>query len=237
MFLKEMDLGSVSQEDFEKLSGEWLTIHRKTLKPRTTNRRMTSLRAFAKWAGWGVLLDDYSAPNPGPSVPHPLPEGIAGVRRMIRAAATDQQRALVVLCGMLGLRVAEALSIKGSDFDVETQTANVVGKGDKTRIIPVSIEAMEYLLMPVAKALFADDTVLLFDDRTARRTITRLGIKAGLMRRVASHDLRATFATEAYHRTKDIRMVQILLGHTSSHTTETYVAVTMDQMRAGVNSL
>lgn len=237
MFLLDQGAVEIPMEIYESLAMSWLTKYRKILKPRTTNRRLTSLRSYARWARWNMLLDDYSPPNPGPSIPHPLPEGMSGVRRMIQAAAEERHRTLIVLCGLLGLRVSEALSVVGTDFNVGEQKVTVRGKGDKTRTIPVSNEALNHLVTPIMRSLVSGESIVPLDDRLARRYITRIGIEAGLMRRVASHDLRSTFATELYERTKDQRLVQIILGHASGKTTEGYIAVQMNQLKAGVEKL
>lgn len=187
------------------------------------------------WAGWQARFEDYSAPTPLPAKPHPLPEGIEGVKRMILIAEDPRHASLVALCGLMGLRVAEALTVKPSNFNTERMTLVIRGKGDKEREIPVSHQAWEILQGRVLRAFIAgDEPIVNMCDRTARSTITGLGVKAGICRRVSSHDLRATFGTEVYNNTKDLRLVQILLGHASSRQTEGYVGVSDSALRAGV---
>lgn len=235
MMLEELKEPEISMEEFEDTAMEWLQEHRRTIAPKTTSRRLTSLRAFARWAGWGNLLDEYSAPTPARGMPHPLPEGIDGVKRLIEAARQENQIALVALCGLCGLRVAEALSVRPSHFNHDTRTLSVRGKGDKTRIVPVSELAWHYLAAPVTRAfLDSDRQVVGLKDRFARRVITDLGVRAGLQRHISSHDLRATFATAVYDKTLDLRVTQELLGHSSSQTTELYTGVTMSKMRGAV---
>lgn len=150
------------------------------------------------------------------------------------AEATQTEKALVALCGLCGTRVAEAVSVMPDDVDFETNTLAIHGKGDKLRHVPIS-EAAAVLLRPaVESAREAGTNVVRVRDRAARSMITRLGEKAGLPRRIASHDLRATFATEVYNKTKDLRLVQELMGHASITTTEIYTAVAIKEMREGV---
>lgn len=156
---------------------------------------------------------------------------------MIAQANNEHQRALVAACGLCGMRIAEALSIKASDFNTQTENITVLirGKGDKQRRVPVSNLAWEYLKMPVFRSFCNGDTrVIPMQDRNARAIITRLASKAELVRRVASHDLRATFATAVYDKTLDQRLVQELLGHSSGAQTEIYIGRTVNQLRAGV---
>jgi len=235
MLLLDRGVRAVTMEDFEDVATHWLTSTRRIVALKTTSRRLTSVRAFAKWAGWPAALTEYSAPHAAPTVPHPLPEGMAGVRKMLGYARTPQQRALVALCGFLGLRVGEALAVKPSDFDMTDMELKVLGKGEKYRYVPVSPEAWGALAEPVTMAFLANDGfVVPIADRVARSNITQMGKRAGLKRSVASHDLRATFATAVYDRTKDMRLVQELLGHASVETTQIYVGVQRAKLHSAV---
>jgi site-specific recombinase XerD len=158
---------------------------------------------------------------------------------MIAAARNPKQGSLVALCGLCGLRIAESLSVRPSHFNFTDLTLSVRGKGDVTRIIPVSDEAWEVLFPAVSQAFITGDNppIIDFKDRFARSLITKLGERAGLSRRVASHDLRATFATAVYNATLDQRLVQELLGHASGNTTEIYIEVALKSKKAAVNKI
>lgn len=239
VFLTELEVEEVPMEEFEESGMNWLTANRRKVAAKTTGRRLTSLKAFAKWAGWGSLFEEYSAPTPLKGQPHPLPEGMDGVRRMIEVATKNQHKALVALCGMCGLRVAEALAVRPSHFNHEEKTLTVWGKGDKERTIPVSTEAWGHMQHAVVTAFCqgGDDEIVGLKDRFARRVITTLGYRANLKRSVASHDLRATFATAVYDKTLDQRLVQDLLGHSSGATTEIYINRNDKTRRSGVEDL
>lgn len=154
---------------------------------------------------------------------------------MIRVATTHEQRAMCVLTGLCGLRISEAMDCELSWLDLHEMTLRVRGKGDKTRYVPVSKIAWSILSGRHAEVLLSGGTrYITCEERNARDTITRLAKRASLSRRVASHDLRATFATAVYDRTKDPRVVQELLGHASLTTTQIYIGVTMKAMREAV---
>lgn len=220
--------------EYEESAKNWLNITRKVQAPKTIGRRLTSLRQFARWAGMGEVLVDYKAPTPAPAEPHPLPEGIEGVRRLIELARSESRICLIALCGLMGLRISEARLTRPSDFDLQSKLLLVHGKGDKERIVPISPEAWEYLCGPYLRNLDGDQPLVKMDDRYARRSITALGRKACFQRSISSHDLRATFATAVYDKTHDIVLVQRLLGHASPTTTQVYVGRRMDQMREAV---
>lgn len=228
--------GEVSQEEYEELAQSWLNLYRAKLSPKTTARRLTSLRGFARWAGWGPVLEDYIAPTPGKTIPHPIAEGAEGVRAMIERAKNYEQAAIVALGGFVGCRISESLSLRTYDFDTQTMQVTIRGKGDKTRVVPVSPEAWVNIQSSWVLAHSKSDNKLIsYKDRFARQLVTNLGVRAGLKRKVSSHDLRATFATEALDRTGgNIRVVQELLGHESVETTEIYTGVSMSAMREAV---
>lgn len=235
-FLQDLGESEIELDTLEELAMSWLTLNRRILAPKTTRRRITSLREFAKWAGLPAnFLASYSAPTPGESEPHPLPEGLSGIDRLVYTAKNEKVKALVALCGYMGLRVFEALAVKPSHFSFQSaggMSLKVLGKGSKVRMIPVPSHAWDVLAMPIGRAFAdGDNPVVGLQDRYARRVITELGEKAGLMRRIASHDLRATFATWLYEKTRDIRLVQIALGHASTRTTEMYIGINAAKIR------
>lgn len=238
MMLQDFETKEIPQEEFCQMTMNWLTAHRKHLSPKTTHRRLTSTRAFARWAGWDSDdLRTYRPPRPAPPQAHPIPEGITGVRRLVSVATTDQQRALIALCGLIGCRVGEALTVRPSDFQKKKEgmmLLTIHGKGDRDRVVPVSVEAWSFITPAFLAAWQSDLPLVNMKDRLARRTITDLGAKARLERPIASHDLRATFATEVYKRTLDLLVVKELLGHSSVEQTTTYTHVRLDTMREAV---
>lgn len=235
VLLQEVETASIDLAEMQDTGNNWLTANRKKLMPKTTQRRLTSLRAFCKWAGWGDLFAEYSAPTPARAIAHPLPEGMAGVQRLIAVAKKPEHEALIALCGMVGARIHEALLARPSDFDLQNMTVILHGKGDKDRIVPVSEMAWTILAGPVTRAFLAGDVEIIgLKDRFARRVITNLGVKANLQRPISSHDLRATFATWVFDKTLDRRVVQELLGHANGNTTDVYIGRSQEQMRAAV---
>lgn len=241
VLLTQLETEGISEEDYEECGMNWLTAtRRRDTRPdgvvaKTTVRRLTSLKQFALFAGWqDASFAEYAAPTPLPAKPHPIPEGVNGVKRMIFYARSPQEVALVTLCGLLGLRVGEARGTRPEYFDTTSRVLIVHGKGDKVREVPVGSFAWDQLKLPIVEASYRSTPVCPFEDRAARGLITRLGRVAGISNSVASHDLRATFATEVYDKTRDIVLVQRLLGHSSSKQTELYIGRTLASLRNGV---
>lgn len=192
--------------------------------------------------GWSNFLAAYRPPKPGRPEPHPIPEGIAGVMAMYDACLTPggrvtarirRRRALVALTGLCGLRVGEAIAIRSENIDRTEQALRFMGKGDRQRTVPVSDVAWT-IILDAARVTPPGETIVGLKDRRARSTITQLAERAALSRRVSSHDCRATLATAAFDKCKNIRVVQELLGHASPEQTQVYTGVEASAMRDAV---
>lgn len=234
MLLAYHSLTEIPMEDFEMLAQQWLNETRLEAAPKTTGRRLTSLRAFGKWAKWNTELHEYRAPTPAKTIPHPIPERLEGLRRLTQVAENAEQRALVAACGYVGLRVGEALAFRTSWFDASEMLLRVRGKGDKERVVPVSNQAWDLIAPAFVRAMTGDGKLIHYQDRSARKCITTLGRKAGLSRAISSHDLRATYATVLSENGVNPRVIQELLGHADLSTTEIYMGVQMKALREAV---
>lgn len=223
-------------QEFDHLSQVWLNETRKEAAPKTTGRRLTSLRSWARWAKWATELHEYNAPTPGKAIPHPLPERLDGLERLLEVASTPDQRALIGACGFIGMRVGEALAFDTSWFNPHEMMMTIRGKGDRTRNVPVSARAWDAISEAYIRAMMTPDKkVINYEDRAARKCITSLGRKARLVRDISSHDLRATFATVLADSGVRPRVIQELLGHSQLSTTEIYMGVEMEALKEAVN--
>jgi len=227
-------LVTLPMEELDQKSREWLAIQRKIASPRTTRRRITSLRSLATWAQIQPVLVKYKAPTPPRSLPHPVPGLLDGLLSLLRVAKSCHEEALVGLCGMAGLRVSEARTVRPSHLNMQTMILTVFGKGDKVRHVPISVRCWSAIMSAVVECIEGNGLLCPISDRAARSMVTRLGKIAGLAHEIASHDLRATFATIINSKTKDIRVVQELLGHASITTTQIYTETQMDTMKKAV---
>ena len=150
---------------------------------------------------------------------------------MIERTRNPLHRALLTLTGLMGLRVDEAIHVVPQHFNMAEMTLTVRGKGDSTRVIPISTMAWKYLEPRYKMCLPVYCRLVPYSNRGARKAITRHGANANISRRVSSHDMRATFLTAAYAKTKDLRAVQELAGHADPKTTMTYTQISMTAMR------
>lgn len=233
-FLQWASTKQLQGKSLELQAALYLNETRETAAPKTTLRRLTSMRAYARWMGSDSFLKDYIAPKPAKPQPHPLEGGIADVRKMISYAGTADTKALMALLGLQGCRVSEARSIRPEHIDLQRMQLTIRGKGDKTRIVPLSDEAWGHMQDAFFRAVKNGTPLVNLNDSCARGHVTRIARRAGIERRVSSHDGRATFATSMLNAGANIRTVQEALGHASLVTTEVYTGVTMDQMREAI---
>ncbi len=237
MFWLEMGLDKLDLNNLESLAAEWLNSKRMLLAPKTSERRLTAMKSLGN-AYKISILSEYSTPSPGRPQPHPLPDGVADIRRLLDVCEHEQHRILIAMTGLMGMRISEARSTRACDFTYGQPTVTIWGKGDDVRTIPVSPYAMEVMMPSLIEASIqarTDEPLIRVGDRSAREAITVLGQRARISRPISSHDLRATFATEAYRRSLDIRAVQELLGHATSKQTEVYILASQQAMRSAAS--
>lgn len=196
--------------------------------PETRRSAVSSLRVFFTWAHERDLVPSNPAKNL-PSIkipattPRPAPELIIADAL---ERATSRERLMVLLGAFEGLRRAEIAAVHSRD--VEGLSLRVLGKGGRTRLIP--------LHPVVAAALSAYDGFVFPGHHAGHISPDRVGriMHALLGAGWTTHTLRHRFASNAYAVQRDIRAVQELLGHSTLTTTQRYVAVPDDALRAAV---
>ncbi|AOE44577.1 integrase [Gordonia phage Jumbo] len=221
---------------------EWLIESRNSgASPATLKSRTAALKAWTRFTGDAAAdaaLCAYKLPTVGAPTPHPVPGGIVVVRAVLGTVTDRRVRLLIALGALAGLRVAESLAVTGQSWDRAAQALRITGKGGKTRVIPVSTE-LEAILLECAPKNPREKMVGL-QDRWAREKITEafsnIGVRHGNGDSITSHDLRATFATELYEQSsRDLVLVQRLLGHSSVAQTQQYLGLADSRVRNGVN--
>ncbi len=154
-------------------------------------------------------------------------------------------RNLCMLTLMLnaGLRAGELLSLRVRDVDWTSGKLTVrQGKNKKDRILWLNEDDLELLRKwrekrPQGELLFTTLGGGRINDRYLRALVERLARKAGIEKKVHPHTLRHTFATDLYRQTKDLRLVQKALGHSSIHTTTIYTHVIDDDLEKAMRGL
>ena len=227
------------EDSKRRLSGESLYLE------------VAALRAFYRFAETERLLPDNPAENL--SLPRRwkrLPKSLSNdeVEKLLQPLLPETPQSLcdhavLEVAYASGLRLAELRNLRLEQLHLEAGFINVIGKGNKERVVPIgskAIEALErYLSQGRPKLVNARSTANVFLTKrgTAFAAVTLwLRIRnrvrqAGIGRNVTPHMLRHSFATHLLEHGADLRIIQELLGHASISTTEVYTHVASSRLR------
>ncbi len=220
-------------------------------KPRSTARQLSSFRRFFRYIMREGMRDtdptaDIEMPRIGRSLPKTLSED--EVESLLNAPNTDEplghrDRAMLELLYATGLRVSELINLKQSQVNFNQGVLRIIGKGDRERLIPLGDESQrwlkEFIDGPRMEILLERQTDYLFPtrrgDRMTRQAfwhiIKRYAEKSGVRQKMSPHSLRHAFATHLLNRGADLRVVQLLLGHSDLSTTQIYTHVARERLK------
>lgn len=215
-------------------------------KSRTAARLLSTMRRFYRYlVREERLSQDPTALLESPKLERPLPKTLTEeqVERLL-AAPDDtapeglRDRAMLETLYATGLRVSELVGLSLSQLSLGQGLVRVIGKGDKERLVPLGQEAMaclqRYLDQGRAALVRRRSTDALFvSPRGGNLTrqafwyaIKRYAVKAGISaKHLSPHTLRHAFATHLIDHGADLRVVQMLLGHSDLSTTQIYTHV------------
>ena len=212
--------------------------HRDGLGPWSVQRRLSALRGFFNYLiREGVIkanpAAEIRAPKAGKRLPKTL--DVDQVASLMEKRPTDalsrRDLAMLELLYSSGLRLAELAGLDVADLDLADRTVRVLGKGSKTRILPVGKQAIVALRAWLADragiarsgaALFVGQGGLRLGARAIQKRVGRWATAAGLGVPLHPHLLRHSFATHLLESSRDLRGVQELLGHADISTTQVY---------------
>ncbi len=263
--LTEGDLSTVSSSMVRRTIA---THHQNGLSPASLARRLSAWRGFFDWAAKSYQLPlnpcrGIKAPKAGRRLPKALAPDAAhtlmelGVAHDSANAARDQ--AILELLYSSGLRLSEIVSLdwrycKSADYEstswllLDDAQAEVLGKGNKRRSVPIGSKAIRALqawldirttMQPAAKTMFAaSDTWALFlgakgqriSARAIQLLVSKAGQQAGIQAAVHPHVLRHSFASHLLQSSSDLRAVQELLGHANITTTQIYTSLDFQRL-------
>ena len=254
--LENSGLTDISQLQLVHLRS-WLANQQVKGASRTTiSRRAVSVRLFTKWA----LKNKYIASDVGASLATPkghrtLPEvlGIEDAKIAMDSMATRAAEeetpmtlrdvAMVELLYATGARVAELCGLDLGDIDYNRQTIQVLGKGNKERVIPLGNPAMRALKKWLddgrqlllnensEKAVFLGARGKRIDQRAVRTVVYEALSAIEGIERMGPHALRHSAATHLLEGGADLRTVQEILGHASLATTQIYTHVSTERLQ------
>lgn len=224
------------------------------LEPRSQARVLSSLRGLFNYLMLTDAVDSsplefIDSPRIGLHLPDVLSvEEIDAIIENIEASTMlgCRNRAIVEMLYSCGLRVSELVELRIADLDFDKGLVQVVGKGDKQRVVPMGDMLRgrldEYLEYRRAIEPHRDSIETMFLNRRGGKLtrvmiftmIRRAAAAAGIGKTVSPHSLRHSFATHLLIGGADIRQVQELLGHSDISTTEIYTHLDFRHLRASV---
>ncbi|ALB69514.1 site-specific tyrosine recombinase XerD [Cronobacter muytjensii] len=219
----------------------------------TSTARMLSAvrRLFQHLYREKIRDDDPSALLASPKLPQRLPKDLseAQVERLLQAPTVDQpielrDKAMLEVLYATGLRVSELVGLTMSDVSLRQGVVRVIGKGNKERLVPLGEEAIywleHYLTHGRPWLLNGQSLDVLFPSNRAQQMtrqtfwhrIKHYAQLAGIdSEKLSPHVLRHAFATHLLNHGADLRVVQMLLGHSDLSTTQIYTHVATERLR------
>ena len=222
-------------------------LHGRGLSGRSIQRMLSAGRAFFRFlvrehAVTHNPFDGVAAPKASRRLPRTL--SAEQVARLAEAPGADplavRDRAIIELLYSSGLRLAELMRLDIGDVDFNDATVRVLGKGAKTRVVPVGRYARGALeaWLTARQGLAADGELALFvgrgghrlGGRSVQRRLQLWALRQGIGCRVHPHLLRHSFASHILESSSDLRGVQELLGHANIATTQIYTHLDFQQL-------
>jgi len=218
---------------------------------RSAARLLSALRRFYAWCvREGKMTEDPTALVRSPTIGRPLPKVLteSEVQALLHAPNTDESiglrdRAMLELLYGCGLRVSELITLTVDQLRLQQGVLRVWGKGNKERMLPMGEHAIDWLnrYMKTARpdlmrgktdALFLSNRGKAMTRQAFWYRIRAHGASADIRCELSPHVLRHAFATHLVNHDADLRVVQLLLGHSSLSTTQIYTHVARERLKA-----
>lgn len=212
---------------------------------RSTARFLSGLRGFYRFLlREGLIAEDPTLQVELPQIGRPLPKSLseADVEALLQAPDLDdpiglRDRAMLEVLYACGLRVSELVGLTLEQVNLRQGVLRVFGKGSKERLVPLGEEAIAWLerysreARPLLLAGKPSDVLFpsLRGEQMTRQTfwhrIKQQARVAGIAKPLSPHTLRHAFATHLLNHGADLRVVQMLLGHSDLSTTQIYTHI------------
>lgn len=217
---------------------------------RSTSRFISCLRGFYRYAlRENLISEDPSAQIDFPKLGRPLPKALteSDVEALLAAPDIDnaiglRDRAMLELLYACGLRVSELVSLEMSQLNLRQGVVRLFGKGNKERLVPMGEEAIsmieqyfksgraELLSQGLNDVVFPSQRGQKMTRQTFWHRIKYYALVAGIKSDLSPHTLRHAFATHLLNHGADLRVVQLLLGHSDLSTTQIYTHIAKQRL-------
>lgn len=244
------DNADLLQVETEIIENYMLWRRQQGLSPRSTARALSALKKFYNYAVTERLLSTdpttrLRQPKQPQAIPHSLAE--SEVEALLEAPDLDdpvqlRDRAMLEVLYATGLRVTELVHLSFVQVSMQQELVRVVGKGNKERLVPLGETALEWLQryqQHGRPALSARPSEFVFITRrggplTRQAFWHRIKLyakRADIRSHLSPHTLRHAFATHLLNHGADLRVLQMLLGHSDLSTTQIYTHVARERLQ------
>ncbi|HIP95129.1 MAG TPA: tyrosine recombinase XerC [Leucothrix sp.] len=215
------------------------SLHRQGISGKTLQRKLSSLRSFYQFLVRKHQLSnnpaiDIRAPKTSRTLPDTL--DVDTLTQLLEIPGDSilaiRDRAMMELFYSSGLRLSELTNLDVTSIDLAEKNLRAIGKGEKTRVLPIGSKACEALLhwlkqreilaKTEEQALFVSQRGTRISTRSVQQRLNYWQKKQGLEQHVHPHKLRHSFASHILESSGDLRAVQELLGHADIGTTQIY---------------
>lgn len=245
---RDIDVLAASSSD---LTGYLSDRMQRGSSARSAARLLSSMKRFyAHQLREGRIDSDPCVVIEAPRLGRPLPVSLSEseVESLLQAPDTAQplghrDRCMLELLYATGLRVSELVNLTLHEVNLRQGVVRVTGKGNKDRLVPMGEEALQWLedfiRQPRPEILNGRECDSVFPTRRGSAMtrqafwllIKRYAVKAGIRKTLSPHTLRHAFATHLLNHGADLRVVQMLLGHSDLSTTQIYTHVAQTRLK------
>jgi len=222
-----------------------------SISPRTAARKLSAMRRFYAWLlRERRLTEDPTALIEAPKIGRALPKTLSetDVRNLLDAPDVKttlglRDRAMLEVLYGCGLRVSEIVALTIDQANLSQGVVRVWGKGSKERLVPMGEPSCDWirrysksarldLLKAPSETLFLSSRGREMTRQTFWHRIKRYGEQIELNMQLSPHVVRHAFATHLVNHNADLRVVQLLLGHSDLSTTQIYTHVARERMKS-----
>ncbi len=249
LFENNQSVAGVSRADINLYLSHRL---QKGLKARSTARSLSCLRALYRYMLREKLIEnDPTLRVENPKLGRPLPDTLTEMDVEQLLAAPDletplglRDRTMLEVLYACGLRVSELTELRLGQINLRQGVIRILGKGSKERLVPMGEEAINWLTRYLADArgellknnlgqdvVFPSNRGVAMTRQTFWHRLRKLAASAGIQKKLSPHTLRHAFATHLLNHGADLRVVQLLLGHSDLSTTQIYTHIAQQRMK------
>lgn len=242
-------LSAAKREDILRYQGVRL---RESRKARSEARLLSSLRRFYRYLCREEIREsDPTTQIESPRIGRPLPESLTEqeIETLLEQPDIEQHlglrdRTMLEVLYATGLRVSELVTLTIEQLNMRQGLIRCIGKGNKERLVPLGEVALDWLQRYMIEGrpvlLLGHVTEDLFPTRRGKAMtrqafwylIKRYAQQAEIEKHLSPHTLRHAFATHLLNHGADLRVVQLLLGHSDLSTTQIYTHVARERLKS-----